>query len=57
MISYALWLLRYASDPLLVLQSITINCYPHLFFCIAPPSLLVPTFSLLHALLPFAPRV
>ena len=56
-ISDALWRRRYAADLRLVGQSITINGDSHLVVGIAPPSLLVPTGSLLHALLPFAPRV
>ena len=56
-ISDALWRRRYAADPRLVGQSITINGDSHVIVGIAPPSLLVPTGSLLHAQLPFAPRV
>jgi putative ABC transport system permease protein len=56
-ISDALWRRRYAADPRLVGQSMTINGNSHVVVGIAPPSLLVPTGSLLHALLPFAPRV
>ena len=56
-ISDALWRRRYAADLRLVGQSITINGDSHLVVGIAPPSLLVPTGSLLHALLPFAPRI
>ena len=56
-ISDALWRRRYAADPRLVGQSITINGNAHVVVGIAPPSLLVPTGSLLHAQLPFAPRV
>jgi putative ABC transport system permease protein len=56
-ISDALWRRRYAADRGLVGQSITINGAPHLVVGIAPPSLLVPTGSHLHAQVPFAPRV
>ena len=56
-ISDALWRRRYAADRGLVGQSITINGNPHVVVGIAPPSLLVPTGSHLHAQVPFAPRV
>ena len=56
-ISDALWRRRYAADRRLVGQSITINGDSHVVVGIAPASLLVPTGSLLHPQLPFAPRV
>jgi putative ABC transport system permease protein len=56
-ISDALWRRRYASDPGLIGRTIVINGTNHLVIGIAPPSLLVPTGSQLHALLPFAHRV
>jgi predicted permease len=56
-ISDALWRRRYGADPGLIGRSLTINGDPHVVVGIAPPSLLVPTGTLLHPLVPFAPRV
>ncbi len=56
-ISDALWRRRYAADPTAIGRTILINGTNHLIIGIAPPSLLVPTGSQLHALIPFAPRV
>jgi putative ABC transport system permease protein len=56
-ISDALWRRRYGSDPTLIGRSINVNGESHLVVGIAPPSLLVPTGTLLHPVLPFAPRV
>jgi putative ABC transport system permease protein len=56
-ISDALWRRRYGSDPTLIGRTIVINGANHLVIGIAPPSLLVPTGSHLHSLLPFAPRI
>jgi putative ABC transport system permease protein len=56
-ISDALWRRRYGSDPTLIGRTIVINGANHLVIGIASPSLLVPTGSQLHSLLPFAPRI
>ncbi len=56
-ISDALWRRRFAADPTVVGRSVDINGVPHLVVGVAHPSLLVPTGTLLHALVPFAPRV
>jgi putative ABC transport system permease protein len=56
-ISDALWRRRYGSDPTVIGRRIAINGTSHLIVGIAPPSLLVPTGSQLHTLLPFAPRI
>jgi putative ABC transport system permease protein len=56
-ISDALWRRRYGSDPALIGRTIVINGANHLVIGIASPSLLVPTGSQLHPLLPFAPRI
>jgi predicted permease len=55
-ISDALWRRRYGSDASVIGRNISINGESHLVAGIAPP-LLVPTGTLLHPLLPFAPRV
>lgn len=56
-ISDALWRRRYGSDATLIGRTIVINGANHLVIGIASPSLLVPTGSQLHSLLPFAPRI
>ena len=56
-ISDALWRRRYGADATLVGRSIPINGESHQVIGIAPPSLLVPTGTLLHPLVPFASRV
>jgi putative ABC transport system permease protein len=56
-ISEALWRRRYGSDPALLGRSIWLNGENHLVVGIAAPSLLFPTGTLLHAVLPFAPRI
>ena len=56
-ISDALWRRRYGSDPALIGKNIDIGGESHQVVGIAPPSLLAPTGTLLHPLLPFAPRI
>jgi predicted permease len=56
-ISDALWRRRYGSDATAIGRTIVINGESHLVVGIAPPSLLVPTGTQLHSLLPFAPRI
>ena len=56
-ISDALWRRRYGADPELVGRSITINGASHVVAGIAPASLIVPTGTILHPLLPFGARV
>jgi putative ABC transport system permease protein len=56
-ISEALWRRRYGSDPALLGRSIRLNGETHLLVGIAAPSLLFPTGTLLHSVLPFAPRI
>jgi len=56
-VSDGLWRRRYGSDPALIGRKIDINGESHLVVGIAPASLLVPTGTLLHSLLPFAPRI
>ncbi len=56
-ISDALWRRRYGSDPALVGRTIDVNGESHLVVGIAPPSLLVPTGTLLNPVLAFAPRI
>ena len=56
-ISESLWRRRYGSDPTVIGRKLNINGQSHLVAGIAPASLLVPTGTLLHALVPFAPRV
>ncbi len=55
-ISDSLWRRRYGADPALIGKSINIG-ESHVVVGIAPPSLLVPTKSLLHPILPFAPAI
>lgn len=56
-ISDALWRRRYGSDATVIGRKILINAESHRVVGIAPPSLLVPTGTQLHPLLPFASRV
>jgi putative ABC transport system permease protein len=56
-ISDALWRRRYGSDPAVIGRTIVINGTNHLIIGVAPPSLVVPTETELHVLLPFAPRI
>ena len=56
-ISDSLWRRRYGADPGLVGRSIRINEESYLVVGIASPSLLVPTGTLLHPLISFAPRI
>ncbi|MEX2260651.1 MAG: ABC transporter permease [Bryobacteraceae bacterium] len=56
-ISDALWRRRYGADPALIGKSINVNGESHLVVGIAPPSLPVPTGTLLHPFLAFAPRI
>ena len=56
-ISDGLWRRRYGSDPALIGKKISINGVSHMVVGIAPPSLLVPTGTLLHPLIPFADRI
>lgn len=56
-ISHSLWRSRYAADPAMVGRKINLNNRDHTVVGIAPPSLLVPTQSQLHASLAFAPRI
>jgi putative ABC transport system permease protein len=56
-VSDALWRRRYGSDPALIGRSIHVNGESHLVIGIAPPSLLVPTGTLLNPVLAFAPRI
>jgi putative ABC transport system permease protein len=56
-ISDALWRRRYGADPALIGRTINVNEESHVVVGIAPPSLLVPTGTLLHPLIAFAPRI
>ena len=56
-ISDSLWRRRYAADPAIVGRSIKLNGANHVVVGVAPPSLLVPTGTLLHPMVTFAPRV
>ena len=56
-ISDSLWRRRYGADPGLVGRSIRLNEESYLVVGIASPSLLVPTGTLLHPLISFAPRI
>src|SRR5262245_17807492 len=56
-ISDSLWRRRYASDTGLIGRSIDVNGESHIVVGIAAPSLLVPTGTMLHPVLDFAPRV
>jgi predicted permease len=56
-ISDALWRRRYGADPGLIGRTIHINGEDYIVLGIAPPAFMVPTDTLLHPLLPFAPRI
>jgi predicted permease len=56
-ISDGLWRRRYGADPAAIGKTIVINGENHAIVGVASPSLLVPTGTLLHPLLAFAPRV
>jgi putative ABC transport system permease protein len=56
-ISDSLWRRRYGSDPSVIGRTIVVNGENHSVIGIAPPSLLVPTGSQLHPLIPFASRI
>jgi predicted permease len=56
-ISDSLWRRRYGADPSLIGKTVMLNAVPHVVVGIAPPSLLVPTGTLLHPTLAFAPRI
>src|SRR5262249_24722064 len=56
-ISDALWPRRYGADAAVVGRGILINGEPHIVVGIAPPSLVVPTGTMLHPLVPFAARI
>jgi predicted permease len=56
-ISEALWRRRYGADPALIGRTIDVNGESHIVAGIAPASLLVPTGTQLHPLLPFGARV
>lgn len=56
-ISDALWRRRYGSDPSVVGRNIDVNGESHLVVGVAPPSLLVPTGTMLNPVLAFAPRI
>jgi putative ABC transport system permease protein len=56
-ISDKLWRRRFGSDPAVVGRTMVINGVSHLVVGIAAQSLLVPTGSQLHPLLPFASRI
>jgi predicted permease len=56
-ISDVLWRRRYGADPTLIGKNIDINGEGHRVAGVASPSLLVPTGSVLHPFVVFAPRV
>lgn len=56
-ISDSLWRRRYSADPALVGRRIDVNGESHLVVGIAPPSMLMPTGTLLHPMVAFAPRI
>lgn len=56
-ISDSLWRRRYGADPSIIGKTIMLNAVPHVIVGIAPRGLLVPTGTLLHASLAFAPRI
>jgi predicted permease len=56
-ISDPLWKRRYGSDPGVIGKQIVINGEDHIVVGVAPPSLLMPTGTQLHPLLPFASRI
>ncbi|HET8549877.1 MAG TPA: ABC transporter permease [Bryobacteraceae bacterium] len=56
-ISDGLWRRRFGSDPAVLGRKISVNGDPHTVVGVAPPSLLVPTGTVLHPQLSFAQRV
>src|SRR5258708_482818 len=56
-ISDALWRSRYGADPALIGRSINVNGENHLVVGIASPSMLMPTGTMLHPMVPFASRI
>src|SRR5262249_45130359 len=56
-ISDSLWRRHYGSDPAVIGRTITLNAVPHMIVGVAPPSLLVPTGTLLHATQAFGAHV
>jgi predicted permease len=56
-ISDALWRSRYGADSGIIGRRIVINAEDHAIVGVAPPSMLMATGTLLHPLLPFAPRI
>ena len=56
-ISDSLWRRRYSADPGVVGKTIMLNAIPHVVIGVAPASLLVPTGTMLHPTLAFAPRI
>ena len=56
-ISDSLWRRRYGADPAVIGKTILLNAVPRVVVGIARPSLLVPTGTLLHPTLAFAPRI
>lgn len=56
-ISDSLWRRRYGADRAVIGRTIMLNAIPHVVIGIAPASLLVPTGTLLHPTLAFAPRI
>lgn len=56
-ISDSLWRRRYGADPAVIGKTIMLNAVPHVVIGIAPPSLLVPTGTLLHPTVAFAPHI
>ena len=56
-ISDSLWRRRYGADPAVIGKTLMLNAVPRVVVGVAPPSLLVPTGTLLHPTLAFAPRI
>ncbi|HLJ49260.1 MAG TPA: ABC transporter permease [Bryobacteraceae bacterium] len=56
-ISDGLWRRRYGSDPNVIGRSIDINGRNHIVVGIASPALLVPTGTILHPMVSFAPQI
>ena len=56
-ISHSLWQRRYASDEAIVGRTVSINGEPFQVVGVAAPSLIVPTRTQLHPVIPFAPRI
>jgi putative ABC transport system permease protein len=56
-ISDSLWHRRYGADPAVIGKTVMLNGVSHVLVGIAPPSLLVPTGTLLHPTMAFGPRI